>query len=203
MSGSRNFQGIYTALITPMTSKHELNEEAFREVVEFNIRSGINGFWVAGGSGESVLLEDDENSRMAKIVTDQADGRAKIIMHVGAPTTKRAAKMAENAAKAGVDAICCVPPFFYGQSDEAIARHYRAVADAAGAPAQAARPPARRSRQADLLSTPAKHSGTATTPRRPSPRSPITCHRRRCGRGTPSASGRTSRPATPAPTSSA
>ena len=88
-----------------MTSNHELNEEAFREVVEFNIRSGINGFWVAGGSGESVLLEDDENSRMAKIVTDQADGRAKIIMHVGAPTTKRAAKMAENAAKAGVDAI--------------------------------------------------------------------------------------------------
>ena len=65
MSGSKDFQGIYTALITPMTSNHELNEEAFREVVEFNIRSGINGFWVAGGSGESVLLEDDENSRMA------------------------------------------------------------------------------------------------------------------------------------------
>ena len=134
MSGSRDFQGIYTALITPMTSNHELNEEAFREVVEFNIRSGVNGFWVAGGSGESVLLEDDENSRMAKIVTDQTDGRAKIIMHVGAPTTKRAANMAENAAKAGVDAICCVPPFFYGQSDEAIAQHYRAVAGAASLP---------------------------------------------------------------------
>ena len=134
MSGSRDFQGIYTALITPMTSNDELNEEAFREVVEFNIRSGINGFWVAGGSGESVLLEDDENSRMAKIVTDQTDGRAKIIMHVGAPTTKRAANMAENAAKAGVDAICCVPPFFYGQSDEAIAQHYRAVAGAASLP---------------------------------------------------------------------
>ena len=134
MTNVGEFRGIYTALITPMTPDHELNEEAFRSVVEFNIRSGINGFWVAGGSGESVLLDDEENSRLAEIVTDQTNGRAKIIMHVGAPTTRRAAKMAENAAKAGVDAICCVPPFFYGQSDEAIARHYQSVASAASLP---------------------------------------------------------------------
>ena len=134
MTNVGEFRGIYTALITPMTPDHELNEEAFRSVVEFNIRSGINGFWVAGGSGESVLLDDEENSRLAEIVTDQTDGRAKIIMHVGAPTTRRAAKMAENAAKAGVDAICCVPPFFYGQSDEAIARHYQSVASATSLP---------------------------------------------------------------------
>jgi len=134
MTNVGEFRGVYTALITPMTPDHELNEEAFRAVVEFNIRLGINGFWVAGGSGESILLEDEENSRLAEIVTDQTDGRAKIIMHVGAPTTRRAAKMAENAAKAGVDAICCVPPFFYGQSDEAIARHYQSVAGAASLP---------------------------------------------------------------------
>ena len=97
-----------------MTPSHELNEEAFREVVEFNIQSGINGFWVAGGSGESVLLGDDENSRMAKIVTEQTNGRAKIIMHVGAPTTKRAAKMAENAAKAGVDMVTRVLAMEWG-----------------------------------------------------------------------------------------
>ena len=80
MSNKAEFHGIYTAFITPLTPSHELNEEAFRKVVEFNIQSGINGFWVAGGSGESVLLGDDENSRMAKIVTEQTDGRAKIIM---------------------------------------------------------------------------------------------------------------------------
>ncbi len=134
MHQKREFEGIYTALITPMTSDHEVNEEAFRKVVEFNIQSGVNGFWVAGGSGESVLLDDEENSRLAAVVADQTAGRAKIIMHVGAPTTKRAAKMAENAAKAGVDAICCVPPFFYGQTDEAVAEHYRNVSTAASLP---------------------------------------------------------------------
>ena len=62
MTNVGEFRGVYTALITPMTPDHELNEEAFRSVVEFNIRAGINGFWVAGGSGESVLLDDEETS---------------------------------------------------------------------------------------------------------------------------------------------
>jgi len=55
-------------------------------------------------------------------------------MHVGAATTARAVKLAEHAAKSGVEAICCVPPFFYRQSDEAIVEHYKAVGAAANLP---------------------------------------------------------------------
>ncbi len=130
----KDFQGVYPAFVTPMNKDESLNEEAFRKVMDFNIEAGAQGFWVAGGSGESVLLDDEENNRIADISAEQAAGRAKIIMHVGATTTKRAAKMAEYAAKAGVDAICCVPPFFYRQTDESIAEHYRVVAAAAGLP---------------------------------------------------------------------
>ncbi len=130
----QEFKGVYPAFVTPMNKDESLNEEAFRKVMEFNIKAGAHGFWVAGGSGESVLLDDAENNRIAEISVKQAAGRAKIIMHVGATTTKRAAKMAEHAAKAGVDAICCVPPFFYQQNDEAIVKHYRVVAAAASLP---------------------------------------------------------------------
>ena len=128
------FQGVYPAIITPMTSEGRFNEEAFRKVMEFNTEAGAHGFWVAGGAGESVLLDDEENNRIADIAADQAGGRAKNIMHVGAPTTARAARLAEHAAGAGVEAICCVPPFFYGTSDDGIVEHYRAVAAAADLP---------------------------------------------------------------------
>ena len=128
------FNGVYPALITPMTADGELNEAALREVLEFNIQAGVHGFWVAGGTGESVLLEDEENMRIAEIVSDQSRGRIENIMHVGASTTKRAVKLAEHAAKSGVEAICCVPPFFYRQSDEAIVEHYKAVGAAANLP---------------------------------------------------------------------
>jgi len=128
------FEGIFPAIITPMTADGALDEAAYRQVMEFNIQAGVHGFWVAGGTGESVLLEDEENRRIAEIVADQSQGRIANIMHVGAPTTLRSARLAEHAAKAGVEAICCVPPFFYRQSDEAIVEYYRVVADAADLP---------------------------------------------------------------------
>jgi len=128
------FRGVYPALISPMTAGGELNEAALREVIEFNIQAGVHGFWVAGGTGESVLLEDEENMRIAEIASDQSRGRIENIMHVGAATTARAVKLAEHAAKSGVEAICCVPPFFYRQSDEAIVEHYKAVGAAANLP---------------------------------------------------------------------
>ena len=131
MSG---FRGIFPAIITPMTPNGALNEAAFREVMEFNIRAGVNGFWTAGGTGESILLTDEENRRIADISADQNRGRVKNIMHVGAATTVRAAALAEHAAKAGVEAICCVPPFFYSFTDEQIVEHYRVIGVAADLP---------------------------------------------------------------------
>ena len=129
-----DFEGILPAIATPMGTDGRFNEAAFREVMEFNIQAGVDGFWVAGGTGESVLLDDDENMAIARAAADQNRGRIKNIMHVGAPTTLRAARMAENAAAAGVEAICCVPPFFYRQSDDSIVEHYRTVAAAADIP---------------------------------------------------------------------
>lgn len=128
------FRGIFPAIITPMTPEGKLNEEAYRQVMEFNIQAGVHGFWVAGGTGESILLDDAENRRIAEIVADQSQGRIANIMHVGAPTTTRSARLAEHAAKAGVEAICCVPPFFYRQNDDALVEHYRVIAAAADLP---------------------------------------------------------------------
>lgn len=128
------FEGIVPALVTPLDENDRLNEDALRRVIRFNVDAGADGFWVAGGSGESVLLDDDENRRIAEIAVETCAGEAKTIMHVGAATTKRAAALAEHAAKVGAEAICCVPPFFYGRDDEEIVEHYRIVGEAAGIP---------------------------------------------------------------------
>ena len=128
------FEGVVPALITPMDREGELDDQALRRVIEFNVQSGVHGMWMAGGTGESVLLSDEENGRIAEVAVDQVQGRSKIIMHVGAPTTARAVKMATVAARFGVDAICCVPPFFYPPSEEEAIEHFRLVASAASLP---------------------------------------------------------------------
>ena len=128
------FRGLVPAAITPMTASGRLYEEAFRRVLDLNLDAGAHGFWVAGGSGESIMLDDAENRRLAEIASEQVSGRGFVIMHVGAPTTARAAALAEHAARAGAKAICCVPPFFYRRTPDEIVEHYRVVGAAAGLP---------------------------------------------------------------------
>ena len=77
------FHGVVPAIISPKNEDGTLNEEAFRATMEFNIQAGVHGFWVAGGTGESVLLDDEENQRIAEISADQNAGRTQVIMHVG------------------------------------------------------------------------------------------------------------------------
>jgi len=128
------FEGIVPAIITPMTADGEVDEDAFRIVMEDNIQAGVHGFWTAGGTGESVLLTDEENRRIARAAADQNQGRTNVIMHVGAQTTTRAARNAEHAAAAGVEAICAVPPYFVHPGDRGVADYYRTVAAAADLP---------------------------------------------------------------------
>ena len=128
------FRGVFPAPVTPMTSAGEFDDEVFARVLEFNLQAGVHGFWLAGGTGESVLLDDEENERMASVAADVVGDRGATIMHVGSPTTRRSAVMAEHAAAAGVDAICCLPPVFYARSEAEIVEHYRAVAAAADLP---------------------------------------------------------------------
>lgn len=128
------FEGLFPAAITPMDEEGDLDEAALEKVLEFNLQAGVQGFWLAGGTGESVLLDDEENMRVASLAVARTAGRAATIMHVGTPTTRRSVRLAEHAARAGADAICCVPPFYYSRSEDEIVEHYRAVGAAAGLP---------------------------------------------------------------------
>ena len=126
------FEGVYPAIITPLDKTNSFKEEEFRKVVEFKIQAGVHGFWVSGGTGESVYVKPEDIKKVIKSAVDQSNDRAKIIAHVGALTTKLSQDLAYSAADSGAHAICAVPPFFYGPSIETIINHYKAISDASG-----------------------------------------------------------------------
>ena len=128
------FKGAFAASITPFTLEGELNEAVFRQILEFDIQAGIDGFWIGGSTGEGVSLTGSEVVRLAELAAEVCKGRAKTIVHVGSLTTESAVRKAKGARNAGADAICCVPPFFYRPSDQGIVDHYQAVADATDLP---------------------------------------------------------------------
>ena len=129
-----DFEGILPAIITPMGEDGRLNEAAFREVMEYNIQAGVHGFWIAGGTGESVLLDDEENMRISEIAADQNRGRVNNIMHVGAATTERAAKLANMPPRWATRLSAACRPSSIGRATDAIVEHYRVVGEAADLP---------------------------------------------------------------------
>lgn len=76
-------EGIMPAIITPMNADGSVNYDAFRAVLEDNIQRGVHGFWIAGGTGESVYLTEEENMALADISVEVCKGRATTIHHVG------------------------------------------------------------------------------------------------------------------------
>jgi N-acetylneuraminate lyase len=125
------FKGVFPANPTPVHADGRINEEALRAIFEENLAHGVNGFWVAGSTGEGPIMNDQQRTTTARIAGETISGKGLSIMHVGAISTDSAVKGARAAKESGCDAICCVPPFFFRASDQMVIDHYKAVVDAA------------------------------------------------------------------------
>ncbi len=125
------FKGVFPAPPTPISEDGSVGEPALRALLEDNIANGVDGFWMAGSTGEGPILTEDQRETVARVSGEVTQGRALAIMHVGAISTASAAKAAKQAKVYGCAAVCCVPPIFFRSSERSQIDHYKAVADAA------------------------------------------------------------------------
>jgi dihydrodipicolinate synthase/N-acetylneuraminate lyase len=121
--------GIIPPIVTPFDPAGRIHEEALARLIDWYAAAGCHGLWVCGGTGEGVSLTNNERLRMAELVSEHASGRLSIIFHVAAVTTADAVLAAQRCQQLGVEAICSVPPFFYGKSLNEIVEYYRRIAD--------------------------------------------------------------------------
>ncbi len=121
---SIDFSGIYPALPTPMKAGGEINLEALKKLVDFEIDQGVNGLYVGGSTAESFLLTEDERQKIAEIVLNQSAGRVKVIVHTGCGGTDAAVRLSKHAKENGADAISSVPPIYFKYTTEEIIAYY-------------------------------------------------------------------------------
>lgn len=126
--------GIFAALLTPFAADETIDREATARLVDFQAQLGLDGLYVGGSSGEAMLQSREERGAYLADVAAAANGRMKLIAHVGAVATADVLALAEAAARAGYHAISAIPPFYYDFSRPEVLAHYRAVADASALP---------------------------------------------------------------------
>ena len=135
MSPTRDavFSGSCTALVTPF-KEGQLDKEAFRKLVEWQIESGTDALVPVGTTGESPTLSHEEHDVVVEICINQAAGRVPIIAGAGSNSTLEAVRLAKHAAEAGADAVLIVSPYYNKPTQEGLYQHFSAVAGAVSVP---------------------------------------------------------------------
>ncbi|HEY0125141.1 MAG TPA: dihydrodipicolinate synthase family protein [Rhizobium sp.] len=127
--------GVLSAIVTPFTPDGEkIDEAALRKLVDQNIADGVDGFVPAGGTGEFSVLSHQERLKLVDVVVEQTAGRATVLAHTGATSSREAVELSKHAERAGATAIMLATPYYEQIGfDEAFA-YYAAVADATDLP---------------------------------------------------------------------
>ena len=127
------FRGAYTALSTPFKDG-EIDEAAYRALIEWQIEQGINGLVPCGTTGEAATMTHEEQGRVIKICVDQAKGRVPVIAGAGSNSTKEAIELTKMAKSAGADAALLITPYYNKPTPEGLIAHFKAIAAEASMP---------------------------------------------------------------------
>jgi 4-hydroxy-tetrahydrodipicolinate synthase len=128
-------RGCGTALVTPFCQDGSIDEAALRNLVAWQIESGIDFLVPCGTTGETPTLSRDERLQVIDVTVAVAGGRLPILAGATANATHEAvAEVKEVAARPGVDAVLTASPYYNKPSQEGQYRHFRAIAEAVDKP---------------------------------------------------------------------
>lgn len=127
------FQGSMPALVTPF-SDGQLDLDALKKLVEWQIESGSTALVPVGTTGESPTLTHDEHETVIEEVVKAAAGRVPVIAGAGSNNTAEGIRFIQHAAKVGADAALVVTPYYNKPTQEGLYQHFKAMHDAADIP---------------------------------------------------------------------
>jgi len=127
------FAGLTVAIVTPFKGS-QVDVQALREQVEFQVAAGTRCLCPVGTTGESPTLSHEEHERVISEVVQAARGRLKVMPGTGSNSTAEALRLTKWAAKEGADAALMVAPYYNKPMQEGFYQHYKAVAEQVGIP---------------------------------------------------------------------
>jgi 4-hydroxy-tetrahydrodipicolinate synthase len=119
-------------MVTPFEADGALDLNGARRVARHVVDNGSHGVVIAGTTGESPTLSDDEVMRLLDTVLDEIGDEATVIAGTGSNDTRHAAGLTRKARDVGAHAALVVTPYYNRPNPAGILAHYAAVAEQAG-----------------------------------------------------------------------
>jgi 4-hydroxy-tetrahydrodipicolinate synthase len=125
-------RGVLTAMVTPFNADGAVDLDAARRLARRLVNDGSHGLVIAGTTGESPTLSDDETMRLFDAVIDEVGSDATVIGGTGSNNTAHAVRLTRKARDVGIHAVLSVTPYYNRPNEAGLKAHYAAVSDAAG-----------------------------------------------------------------------
>ena len=129
------FYGVLPALVTPLKEDNRtVNTEVVKDIIEYHLSCGANGFYVLGGTGEGLVMDPEQRRIMCEASIKAVGGRKPVIVHIAAMNFNECIELAKHAERSGADAIAAVPPSFFFYDNEDLYQYYKKLASAVNIP---------------------------------------------------------------------
>ncbi len=125
---------VLTAVVTPFRADGSVDLDAFRALCTHLVDEGSDGVVVAGTTGESPTLADDERLALFAAAVETVGNRATVVAGTGTYSTAHSVHLTGQAHELGVDAFLVVTPYYSKPPPRGVVEHFRAIADATDRP---------------------------------------------------------------------
>lgn len=129
----RIFTGVCTALVTPFLDGN-VNYPMAEQLLQRQIEAGVRAVVLAGTTGESPTLTDEEKRTLFKRCKAFAGDACTVIAGTGSNSTAHAVELSKAAEDAGADALLVVSPYYNKATSEGLVAHYLAIAESVSIP---------------------------------------------------------------------
>lgn len=125
---TNQFKGTGVAIITPFTKEKTIDFEAFKKLINFQIKNHVEYIVTLGTTGESATLSKDEKLAVIDFVIETVNKRVPVVVGIGGNNTQAILKDIENISFNGIDAVLSVCPYYNKPQQEGIYQHYKTIA---------------------------------------------------------------------------
>jgi len=137
-------EGVFVALVTPMTADQEIDCRTLASLVEYLIeKCGVHGLVPLGSTGEYYSLDGAEREAVAKTTIDAAAGRVPVFVGTNAGSTREVVKLSLQAQSLGADGVMLAAPYYSLPTADELFEHFRTVDRALSIPIMLYNYPAR------------------------------------------------------------
>jgi 4-hydroxy-tetrahydrodipicolinate synthase len=127
------FVGAGVAIVTPFTSDG-INFDKLSELIEFQIKEGIDSIIICGTTGEASTMPDEEHKSAISFTVKQVAGRVPVIAGTGSNDTRHAIELSKYAEDVGADGILSVTPYYNKTTQKGLYEHFKAIAKSINIP---------------------------------------------------------------------